>query len=165
MATGWMVGACVCLLAVAANVYLVRLLAHQGSMDNIVSWRPPANTMPAGLTAQDPAEPGPYRVKKLFYGAGTDVRQPEYGPSVAIKTHTVDGSDFFKDFDGWKRWARRKFDEDKLPLNARVWYPDGFGPFPLVLIVHGNHAKPCALRLLRSRVPRHLTPKSSALFA
>jgi hypothetical protein len=44
MATGWMVGACVCLLAVAANVYLVRLLAHQGSMDNIVSWRPPAHT-------------------------------------------------------------------------------------------------------------------------
>ncbi|MGA2212627.1 MAG: MFS transporter [Bryobacteraceae bacterium] len=98
--------------------------------------------MPAQLTAQDPAEPGPYRVKTLFYGAGTDDRRPEYGPSVAIRTHTVDASDFFKDFDGWKRWARRKywkFDEDKLPLNARVWYPDGFGPFPLVLIVHGNH--------------------------
>ncbi len=27
-----------------------------------------------------------------------------------------------------------------LPLNARVWYPGGKGPFPLVLIVHGNHA-------------------------
>jgi dienelactone hydrolase len=26
-----------------------------------------------------------------------------------------------------------------MPLNARVWYPDGPGPFPLVLVVHGNH--------------------------
>ena len=30
-------------------------------------------------------------------------------------------------------------DEKHLPVNARVWYPDGPGPFPLVLIVHGNH--------------------------
>ena len=61
---------------------------------------------------------------------------------MAIKTRTVDASEFFKDFNGWKRWARKKywgFDVDKLPLNARVWYPDGAGPFPLVLIVHGNH--------------------------
>ena len=26
-----------------------------------------------------------------------------------------------------------------MPLNGRVWYPEGAGPFPLVLIVHGNH--------------------------
>ena len=26
-----------------------------------------------------------------------------------------------------------------LGVNARVWYPDGPGPFPLALIVHGNH--------------------------
>ena len=26
-----------------------------------------------------------------------------------------------------------------LPLNARVWHPAGDGPFPLVLVVHGNH--------------------------
>ena len=31
---------CLGLLAVAANVSLVWLLAHQGSIDNIVSWRP-----------------------------------------------------------------------------------------------------------------------------
>ena len=31
------------------------------------------------------------------------------------------------------------FDLDKLPLNARVWYPDAPGPFPLALIAHGNH--------------------------
>jgi MFS family permease len=131
-----------CALTVAANIGIVWLFMHEGSMEKIVSWAPPAASMPATLTIPNPAEKGPYRVRTLFYGAGTDIRRPEYGRSVAIKTRTVDASDFFKDFDGWKRWARRKywgFDLDKLPLNARVWYPDGPGPFPLALIVHGNH--------------------------
>jgi hypothetical protein len=131
-----------CLLAVGANGYFIWLLAHEGSMEKLTSWRPPSNTMPAKLAAPNPAEAGPYLVKFLLYGAGTDIRRPDYGSSVAIKTRTVDASDFFKDFKGWKRWARKKywgFEVDKLPLNARVWYPDGPGPFPLALIVHGNH--------------------------
>lgn len=32
------------------------------------------------------------------------------------------------------------FDFKHFPVNGRVWYPDGPGPFPLVLIVHGNHS-------------------------
>jgi len=131
-----------CVLAIATNVYLVWLLVHQGSMENLTAWRPPAKLMPAQIAAPNPSDIGPYHVKRLFYGAGNDIRRPEYGSSVAIKTRTVDASNFFEDFDGWKRWTRKKywgFDIDKLPLNARVWYPDGPGPFPLVLIVHGNH--------------------------
>ncbi|HEV8053083.1 MAG TPA: hypothetical protein VGP47_11365, partial [Parachlamydiaceae bacterium] len=31
------------------------------------------------------------------------------------------------------------FDSSNIPLNGLVWYPEGEGPFPLVLIVHGNH--------------------------
>ena len=129
-------------LAVAANVYFVWLFAHQGSMEKIISWSAPTDRMPAKIDASNPSQRGPYRVKQLFYGVGTDIRRPEYASSVAIKTRVVDASDFFKDFKGWKRWSRRKywgFDVDKLPLNARVWYPDGPGPFPLALIVHGNH--------------------------
>src|SRR5580658_3925630 len=129
-------------LALAGNIYFVWLLAHAGSMEKLISWKPPADSMPAKLVAADPSAPGPFHVLKLFYGVGNDIRRPEYGPSVAIKTHTVDSSDFFKDFEGWKRWSRKKywgFDIDKLPLNARVWYPEGPGPFPLALIVHGNH--------------------------
>ena len=128
--------------AVAGNVYFVWLLAHAGSMDKIIAWRPPAESMPAKLLAENPSANGPYRVQQLFYGVGNDIRRPEYRASVALKTRTVDASDFFKDFKGWQRWARKKywgFDVDKLPLNARVWYPEGPGPFPLVLIVHGNH--------------------------
>ncbi len=131
-----------CLLAVAGNIFLLRLLLQEGSMEKLISWKPPAENMPAMLAAPDPSARGPYAVKTLFYGVGTDIRRPEYGPGVAIKTRTVDASLFFEDFKGWKRSVRRRywgFDEDKLPLNARVWYPDGPGPFPLALIVHGNH--------------------------
>jgi dienelactone hydrolase len=129
-------------LALASNVHLIWLFAHEGSMDKLITWKPPADSMPAKLAAPDPSAPGPLHVLKLFYGVGNDIRRSEYGSSVAIKTRTVDSSDFFKDFEGWKRWSRKKywgFDVDKLPLNARVWYPDGPGPFPLALIVHGNH--------------------------
>jgi dienelactone hydrolase len=127
---------------IAGNVYFVWLFAHAGSMDKLIAWKPPTESMPAKLAVENPSENGPYRVQRLFYGVGNDIRRPEYGAGVAIKTRTVDASDFFKDFKGWKRWARKrywKFDVDKLPLNARVWYPEGAGPFPLVLIVHGNH--------------------------
>lgn len=131
-----------CVLALAANIGLFWLFAHEGSMEKILTWKPPAGSMPAPLAALDPSLNGPYKVKTLFYAAGTDIRRPEYGSAAAIKTHTVDASDFFKDFSGWKRWTRKRywgFDVDKLPLNARVWYPDAPGPFPLALIVHGNH--------------------------
>src|SRR5699024_3703524 len=41
----------------------------------------------------------------------------------------------------WKK-DRKEFwgyDATNLPLNGRVWMPDGNGPFPIVLMVHGNH--------------------------
>ncbi|MEO6221866.1 MAG: hypothetical protein ABIP90_01350 [Vicinamibacterales bacterium] len=31
------------------------------------------------------------------------------------------------------------FELKAAPLNGRVWYPDGAGPWPLALVVHGNH--------------------------
>jgi dienelactone hydrolase len=129
-------------LALLSTVHFIWLFAHEGSMDKLITWKPAADAMPAKLAAPDPSAQGPFQVLKLFYGVGNDIRRPEYGSSVAIKTRTVDSSDFFQDFAGWKRWSRKKywgFDIDKLPLNARVWYPEGPGPFPLALIVHGNH--------------------------
>lgn len=129
-------------LSLAANAYFIFLFAHAGNLDKLLAWKPPADSMPAKLAVPDPSANGSFRVLTLFYGVGNDIRRPEYGSSVAIKTRTVDASDFFKDFKGWKRWSRKMywgFDMDKLPLNARVWYPDGPGPFPLALIVHGNH--------------------------
>lgn len=93
------------------------------------------------LAAPDPAEPGPYRVRTLYYGSGTDRRRPEYRDSVAIETGTVDASSFVS-LEPKAARERKKywgFEPKAFPLNGRVWYPEGAGPFPLVLIVHGNH--------------------------
>ncbi|HRW95740.1 MAG TPA: hypothetical protein P5167_07830, partial [Bacteroidales bacterium] len=48
--------------------------------------------------------------------------------------------DSWKGFSGKMRTWYFGFEKDSLPLNAQVWYPNGEGPFPLVLIVHGNHS-------------------------
>ena len=93
------------------------------------------------LTAANPATPGSFTAKTLTYGSGTDKQRPEYAKGVAITTKTVDVSPFAS-IPKPQQKRRNKFwgfDLKKAPLNARVWYPDGAGPFPLVLIVHGNH--------------------------
>jgi len=89
------------------------------------------------IEAADPSADGPYSYRTYFYGSGDDKHRKEYGESVDFKTGPVDARPFMGVFDGMPRyWG---FDFDKLPLNGRVWFPDGAGPFPLVLIVHGNH--------------------------
>jgi dienelactone hydrolase len=92
------------------------------------------------LRAPDPGRPGAYSVLTLYYGSGTDENRSEYRDSVVITTAAVDASKLV-DLGSSARerndyWG---FTPREMPLNARVWYPDGEGPFPLVLIVHGNH--------------------------
>ena len=93
------------------------------------------------LDAPHPAEPGPYAVRTLTYGSGADKRRAEYRDSVTYVTASVDASPFVSFAAGLAK-SRQKywgFDTKAFPRNARVWYPDGDGPFPLVLVVHGNH--------------------------
>jgi len=93
------------------------------------------------IAAPNPAGPGPYAVERLFYGSGTDIRRPEFGRGVAIKTKTVDASPFASIPPAQAR-TRKKFwgfDLKQAPINGRVWFPAGAGPFPLALVVHGNH--------------------------
>ncbi|MGD1992030.1 MAG: MFS transporter, partial [Anaerolineae bacterium] len=90
------------------------------------------------LPLPDPSQPGPYTVRTLFYGSGKDRYRPEYGTNVDLVTGLVDGSALVE------RWSDLRtaywgFGPEALPLNGRVWYPEGEGPFPLVLIVHGQH--------------------------
>jgi len=95
------------------------------------------------IKAPSPAEKGTYPVKTLTYGSGKDRHRPEFGAEVSITTDSVNGLPFIDDWDGFGGWWRTKywgFDSRSLPLNARVWYPQGEGPFPLALIVHGNHS-------------------------
>src|SRR5687767_7555047 len=93
------------------------------------------------LSAPNPGERGPMTVKTMYYGSGTDLRRPEFKDSVTLKTKTVDGSPFVSATPEITK-SRKKywgFGYDKMPVNGRVWYPEGAGPFPLVLVVHGNH--------------------------
>jgi hypothetical protein len=94
------------------------------------------------ISAADPSQPGPYVVKTLTYGSGEDLRRPEFGEQAELHTPTVDGTPFIKNWTGLSGNLRSRywgFGVTDLPLNGRVWYPDGEGPFPLALIVHGNH--------------------------
>lgn len=70
----------------------VSILADDGDLEKVSSWRPRADLMPAPLSVGDPSAPGEYLVKTLVYGSGTDIRRPEYGASVAVRTRTVDAS-------------------------------------------------------------------------
>jgi dienelactone hydrolase len=93
------------------------------------------------ITAPNPGEKGPLAVKRLYYGSGKDKRRPEYRDSVTYRTGTVDAAPFTR-MEPETAKSRKKywgFDAAAFPLNARVWYPEGPGPFPLVLVVHGNH--------------------------
>lgn len=90
-----------------------------------------------------PAEIGPFKVKRFTYGSGKDKHREAYGEGANIKTPSVDCDKFIQNWNGINGWWRTKywgFDQTELPLNGRVWYPDFDGVFPLVLIVHGDHA-------------------------
>jgi dienelactone hydrolase len=92
------------------------------------------------LEGPPPSAPGPHSVGFLTYGSGTDRQRPEYAEEVAFTTGTVDASLMVDRTDMVRFWRRYwGFDSDAFPLNGRVWFPEGGGPFPLVLIVHGNH--------------------------
>ncbi len=93
------------------------------------------------ITAPNPADRGPHTVKTMFYGSGTDKQRAEFRTGVTIKTKAVDVTPFATvTGDAAKqRKAFFGFDLKAAPLNGRVWYPDGAGPWPLALIVHGNH--------------------------
>ena len=93
------------------------------------------------LNAPNPADRGPLTVRTFYYGSGTDKQRRIFRDSVTLKTKAVDASAFVsmtpelaKDRKNY--WG---FDAKQFPVNGRVWYPDGLGPYPLVLVVHGNH--------------------------
>ena len=87
-----------------------------------------------------PSTPGTWEVGFLTYGSGTDRHRDEYADSVAFTTLPVDASKLVSL--GGEAASRKRywgFGPEAFPRNGRVWYPVGEGPFPLVLIVHGNH--------------------------
>ncbi|GIQ64979.1 hypothetical protein PACILC2_35470 [Paenibacillus cisolokensis] len=94
-----------------------------------------ADRYPATLA--NPAEPGPYPVKTLTYGSANSYRKI-FNADDSLVTKQVDGSAFVSNWSSL-RTKTFGFGPEAMPLNGLVWYPDGDGPFPLVMIVHGNH--------------------------
>ncbi|GAA0136774.1 hypothetical protein YSY43_36150 [Paenibacillus sp. YSY-4.3] len=92
----------------------------------------------APIEAKNPAEPGNYDYFSFDYGSGSDYWRPEYGKKADLISTSVDASAYIEKWPALRTsyWG---FDQSSLPLNGRVWMPEGDGPFPLVLMVHGNH--------------------------
>ena len=94
------------------------------------------------LDLPNPAEPGPHVVLQFSYGSGFDRHRDVFAAAADWTSDSVDASKLIEGWEGLVGWARTGFwgfDPSALPLQGRVWMPDGEGPFPLVLIVHGNH--------------------------
>ncbi len=133
------------ILCVAAPLVLFSALViwmtGRGSTDHLAVRPASASPVPA-LSAPDPSLPGTHSVLSLTYGSEKNKRRPEFGADAALQTQSVDATPFVKNNKGWKIKLRHwywGFDFTEFPVNGTVWYPEGDGPFPLVLIVHGNH--------------------------
>ena len=122
---------------------LTVILGGCGTTSHLIDKSYMHNYQVAKIDALDPSIPGSYGYRTYFYGKGDDKHRKEYGKEVDFRTELVDARPFVKGIDKETLKKRKEywgFGFDRLPLNGRVWFPSGEGPFPLVLIVHGNHA-------------------------
>lgn len=90
------------------------------------------------VSVDNPALPGPYAYSTFTYGSGMDKHRDEFGEKIDLQSKPVDASAYISKWPKTKTWFWG-FDERQLPLNGTVWMPEGEGPFPVALFVHGNH--------------------------
>jgi len=97
-----------------------------------------SNSEVSTIPLPSPADPGIFDTTYFTYGSGYDLHRQEYGLNAELKSSTVDASSYINKWPSLRSlfWG---FDQKSLPLNGRVWMPTGEGPFPLVMMVHGNH--------------------------
>lgn len=118
------------------------LLYPGKAADEVKIWALESKHLPEPLGLQDPSLPGNYSIDSLTYGWGKEKPRRKFGPEADLRTEAVDGSSFLE---GWEKLGGKlrtrfwKMNADSLALNGEVWFPLGEGPFPLVLMVHGNH--------------------------
>lgn len=93
---------------------------------------------PPVIQADDPRVTGDYPIHTFTYASGTDRFRTEFGAEADLFAAPADATEITESWSSFRRWYWQT-DMTALPLNGRVWMPQGKGPFPLVLIVHGNH--------------------------
>lgn len=101
------------------------------------------NNSLAAQGIKNPAQLGEYIIDKFTYGNGTDKNRKEYAEEINYKTPTIDATHLLPEWkDKKKKWRESYwgFGVKNFPLNGRVFFPKGEGPFPITLIVHGNHS-------------------------
>lgn len=93
----------------------------------------------------NPAQPGPFAFSSVVYAApglnySGSPQLSEYQafetPTPNYATRRIDISDF-ANLPASPPWP---FANTQVPINGLLRVPQGSGPFPLVLIVHGNHS-------------------------
>ncbi len=95
------------------------------------------------LDLPNPSEQGPFEIEKFTYGSGVNRMRKEFGEEVDYKSEVVNGKYILP---AWRKKQAKKrswywgFDVEQWPINGITWMPVGKGPFPVVLIVHGNHS-------------------------
>ncbi|MEK0159745.1 hypothetical protein WLQ65_11495 [Pseudoalteromonas piscicida] len=85
----------------------------------------------------DPSTMGSYKFKVVKYGKKPSIFSSS---NPEIITQKVKLPSFLAEYSrskGYKDDAYHKFNND-VSLDGKVWLPNGKGPFPLVLITHGN---------------------------
>ena len=107
--------------------------------DKAVLALPYADRIQAGFIPDldDPSTSGNFSYQVYYYATPGQKSDP-YPGHDAIPAPTVDASEMVEGWNGIRKW-QLGFEADALPLNAKVWMPEGSGPFPLALFVHGNH--------------------------
>jgi dienelactone hydrolase len=131
----------VLIVAFGLNAAFVYALTDTGTDEHLLDLELPE---PSGfaLDMPDPGQPGPYAFQTITYGSGTDLHRPEFAEEVGLKTDSISVSHLMSLEEGLEEASREwfwGFGPTAFPRNGRVWYPVGEGPFPLVLMMHGNH--------------------------
>ena len=119
------------------------LLSHLGmgsSTANVLACVSEQHSQPSPwrIDAPNPSEPGDFEYRVLEYGEAAPFFA-FWGPDMVAPNVAL--PDFLADYsrqENYQEDAYHEFDATDLPLEAKVWAPDGDGPFPLVLLVHGN---------------------------
>ena len=127
-------------LLTGLSIAAIASLVTDGSDPFPTEYRTLAEALPA--TATDPSQPGSFGVEHLSYGAGENAKRPRFGADRDLDARSVDATALLPEWKGIKQKMRESywgFGLDEAPLNGQIWAPEGDGPFPLVLIVHGNH--------------------------